>query len=51
MNAIHQCSKPEDLSTESNPEWFGLPTDNPHWHCRQVDAIPHLHKEDNKSKE
>jgi hypothetical protein len=28
-NVIHQRSKPEDLSTESNPHRFGLPTDNP----------------------
>jgi hypothetical protein len=49
-NAIHQCSKPEDPSTESNPHRFRLPTDNPHRHHRQEEAVPHLHTEDNKSK-
>jgi hypothetical protein len=49
-NDIHQCSKPEDLSTESNPHWFELPTDNTHQHRRQEEAIPHLHTEDRKSK-
>jgi hypothetical protein len=34
-NVIHQCSKPEDPSTESNPHRFGLPTDNPHRHHRK----------------
>jgi hypothetical protein len=29
-NAIHRHSKPEDLSIESNPHRFRLPTDNPH---------------------
>jgi hypothetical protein len=33
-NVIHQHSKPEDLSTESNAPWFGLPTDNPRRHRR-----------------
>jgi hypothetical protein len=31
-NVIHRCSKPEDPNTESNPDWFGLLTDNPRWH-------------------
>jgi hypothetical protein len=35
VNAIHQCSKPEDPSTESNPNRFGLPTNNPRQHRRQ----------------
>jgi hypothetical protein len=50
-NAIHRRSKPEDPSTEFNPHRFGLPTDNPHRHCRQEEAVPHLHTEDNKSKD
>jgi hypothetical protein len=33
-NVIHQHSKPEDPSTESNHLRFGLPTDNPHRHHR-----------------
>jgi hypothetical protein len=49
-NAIHQCSKPEDPSAESNPHWFGLPTDNPHRHHQKQEAVPHLHTGDNKSK-
>jgi hypothetical protein len=49
-NAIHQHSKPEDPSTESNPHQFGLPTDNPRRHHRQEEAAPHLHTKDNKSK-
>jgi hypothetical protein len=49
-NAIHQRSKPEDPSTESNPHRFGLSTDNPRRHHRQEEAVPHLHTEDNKSK-
>jgi hypothetical protein len=49
-NAIHRCSKPEDPSTKSNPHRFGLPTDNPHRHHQQEEAVPHLHTEDNKSK-
>jgi hypothetical protein len=49
-NAIHQHSKPENPSTESKPHRFGLPTDSPHQHCRQEEAIPHLHTEDSKSK-
>jgi hypothetical protein len=49
-NVIHQNSKPEDPSTESNPHRFGLPTDNPRRQRRQEEAAPHLHKEDNKSK-
>jgi hypothetical protein len=31
-NNIHQRSKAEGLSTESNPHQFGLFTDNPHRH-------------------
>jgi hypothetical protein len=49
-NAIHQWSKPEGPSTESNPHRFGLSTDNPHQHHRQEEAAPHVHIEDNKSK-
>jgi hypothetical protein len=49
-NATHQHSKAEDPSTESNPHRFGLPTDNPHRHCWQEEAIPHLHTENNNSK-
>jgi hypothetical protein len=49
-NVIHRHYKPEDLSTESNPHRFGLPTDNLHQHHRQEEATPHLHTEDNKSK-
>jgi hypothetical protein len=49
-NAIHRRSKPEDPNTESNPHWFVLPTDNPHWHRWQEEAVPHLHTENNKSK-
>jgi hypothetical protein len=48
-NAIHRHSKPEDPSTESNPQQFGLPTDNPHQYRWQEKAAPHLHTEDNKS--
>jgi hypothetical protein len=44
-NSIHQCSKPEDPSTESNPHRFGLPTDNPHRHRRKEEAPPHLPQE------
>jgi hypothetical protein len=50
QNAIHWRSKPDDLSTESNPHWFGLPTDNPRRPCQKEEAVPHLHTEDNKSK-
>jgi hypothetical protein len=49
-NAIHRHSKPEDSSTEYNPHWLGLSTDNPHRHCRQEETTPHLHIEDSKSK-
>jgi hypothetical protein len=49
-NAIHRHSKPKNPSTESIPYRFGLPTDNPHRHRRQEEAVPHLHTEDNKSK-
>jgi hypothetical protein len=49
-NVIHQRSKPKDPSTESNPDRFGLPTDNPRRHCRQEEAVPHLDTEDSKSK-
>jgi hypothetical protein len=49
-NVIHWRSKPEDLSMESNPHRFGLPTDNPRRHHWQEEAVPHLHTENNKSK-
>jgi hypothetical protein len=49
-NVIHQRSEPKDPSTESNTHRFGHPTDNPRWHRRQEEAVPHLHKENNKSK-
>jgi hypothetical protein len=49
-NAIHRNSRAEDPSMESNPHWFGLPTENPHRHRWQEEAAPHLHTEDNKSK-
>jgi hypothetical protein len=49
-NVIHQCSKPEDSSTESNPHQFGLPTDSPHRHRWKDEVVPHLHTENNKSK-
>jgi hypothetical protein len=48
-NVIHQHFKPEDPSTEFNPHRFGLPTDNPHRHRQQEEAVPHLHTEDSKS--
>jgi hypothetical protein len=44
-NAIHQHSKPEDPSIESNLHWFGLPTDNPRQHCRKEGVAPHMHIE------
>jgi hypothetical protein len=46
-NVIHRRSKPDDPKTESNPRWFGLPTDNPR---RQEEAVPHLHTENSESK-
>jgi hypothetical protein len=49
-NSIHQCSKPEDPSTESSPHRFGLPTSNPHRNRRQEQAISHIHTKDSKSK-
>jgi hypothetical protein len=49
-NAIHRRSKAKDPSTEFNPQWFGLPTDNSHWHRQKEEVVPHLHIEDNKSK-
>jgi hypothetical protein len=42
-NVIHQRSEPEDPSTESNPHWFGLPTNNPHRHHQKDETVPHLH--------
>jgi hypothetical protein len=42
-NVIHQRSKPEDPSIESNPHRFALPTDNRHQHHRKEEAVPHLH--------
>jgi hypothetical protein len=50
-NVIHRCSRHEDPSAESNSHLFGLPTDNPHWHRRQEEAVPHLHTEDSKNKD
>jgi hypothetical protein len=44
-NVIHQRSKPGDPNTESNPHQFGLLTDNPDWHHRKEEAVPHLHTE------
>jgi hypothetical protein len=49
-NAIHRRSKTKDLSTESNPHQFELPTDNPCRHHRKEEAVPHQHTKDNKSK-
>jgi hypothetical protein len=49
-NVIHQHSKSEDLSTESNPHQFGLSTDNPRRHRQQEKTVPHLHIKDSKSK-
>jgi hypothetical protein len=49
-NDIHQRSKPEDHSVESNHHRFGLTTDNPHRHHRQEEAVPHVHTKNNKSK-
>jgi hypothetical protein len=49
-NAIHQCSKPKDPNTVSNPHRFGPPTSIPHQHrCKEEEAL-HLHTGDNKSK-
>jgi hypothetical protein len=50
-NTIHQCSKPEDPSTVSNPHWFGPPTNILHLHHRKEEEAPHLHIGDNKSKD
>jgi hypothetical protein len=44
-NAIHRRSKPGDPSTKSNPHQFAFPTDNPHWHHRTEEVVPHLHTE------
>jgi hypothetical protein len=49
-NAIHQRFKPKDPSTVSNHPRFGLPTDNPRWYRQKVEAVPHLHTENNMSK-
>jgi hypothetical protein len=49
-NVIHQRSKPEDPSTESNPHRFGLSTNNLRRQRQQEEAIPHLHTEESKSK-
>jgi hypothetical protein len=49
-NDIHQRSKPEDPSMESNPPQFGLPTDNPRRHRWKEEAFPHMDTKDNKSK-
>jgi hypothetical protein len=50
-NVIHQRSKPEDPSTVSNPYRFGPSTNNPRQHHRKEEEAPHLHTEDNKSKD
>jgi hypothetical protein len=50
-NVIHRHSKPKDPSTESNPHRYGSPTDNPHRHHRQEEAVPHLYIKDSKSKD
>jgi hypothetical protein len=42
-NTIHRRSKPKDPSTESNPHWFGLSTDNPGRHHQKEEAVPHLY--------
>jgi hypothetical protein len=44
-NVIHQCSKPENPRTESNPHRFELSTDNPHQHHRKKEEVPYLHTE------
>jgi hypothetical protein len=49
-NDLHRRSKPADPSTESSPQRFGPPTDNPHRHRREEEENPHLHTRDNKSK-
>jgi hypothetical protein len=49
-NAIHQLSKPEDPSMESNPNQFGLSTDNLHQHRQKEEEAPHLYTGDSKSK-
>jgi hypothetical protein len=49
-NDLHQCSKPTDPSTESNPHRFGPPTENHHRHCQKEEEDPHLHTGDNKNK-
>jgi hypothetical protein len=49
-NDIHQRSKHEDPSAESNPQRFGHPTDNPCQHRWKDKAVPHLHIGHNKSK-
>jgi hypothetical protein len=49
-NIIHQHSKPEDPSMESNPHRFRLPTDNPRRHRRQEETVPHLHTKDSNTK-
>jgi hypothetical protein len=49
-NIIHQHSKPEDPSLESNPHRFRLPTNNPHRHHWKEEAVLHLHIGDSRSK-
>jgi hypothetical protein len=44
-NAIQRRSKPKDPSIESNSHRFGLSTDNPRWHRRKEESVPHLHTE------
>jgi hypothetical protein len=47
-NAIHWRSKLEEPSTDFNPHWIGLLTDNPRRHRQQEEAVPHLHIENSK---
>jgi hypothetical protein len=50
-NVIHRHSKPKDPSTESNSHRYVSPTDNPHRHHRQEEAVSYLYIEDSKSKD
>jgi hypothetical protein len=49
-NAIHQRSKPEDLSMVSNLNRFGPPIGIPHRHHWKEEETPHLHTWGKKSK-
>jgi hypothetical protein len=49
-NAIHQRSKPKDLSTVPNPQQFGPPTGIPRRHRQKEEKAAHVHTGDNKSK-